>query len=100
MRITTSGQSVSTEKIRPGHQSVQRAINIRSEWPSPQQPAYAYFGDKKYQEPSLRSGKRCRWIRRSLSTAAQEAIDSPGWLVGDRGRFYFLLAKSFAKRVT
>src|SRR5215469_5853074 len=77
----------------------QKALNIRSDMAVLYSNlGYAYFGDKKYQE-SIAAFRQALAIDPKLfenngSRAGSMLQDRS---VGDRGRFYFLLAKSFAE---
>jgi Flp pilus assembly protein TadD len=77
----------------------QRAIHIRKDMPVLYSNlAYAYFEDKKY-EQSLESFRQAltldpKFFEQSGSRAGSVLQDRS---VDDRGRFYFLLAKSFAE---
>jgi len=77
----------------------QKAINLRKDMPVLYSNlAYAYFGDKKY-EQSLASFRQAltldpAFFEQSGSRTGSVLQDRS---VDDRGRFYFLLAKSFAE---
>lgn len=77
----------------------QKAINIRSDMPVLHSNlAYAYFGDKKY-EQAIASFRQAlaldpQFFDHNTSKNGSVLQDRS---VGDRGRFYFLLAKSFAE---
>jgi tetratricopeptide (TPR) repeat protein len=77
----------------------QRAINIRKDMPVLYSNlAYAYFEDKKY-EDSLKSFREAlaldpKFFEQNGSRAGSILQDRT---VDDRGRFYFMLAKSFAE---
>src|SRR6267154_392002 len=77
----------------------QRAINIRSDMAVLHSNlAYAYFGDKKYQE-AISSFRQALSLDPQLFEHSSSRSGSilQDRSVGDRGRFYFLLAKSFAE---
>jgi tetratricopeptide (TPR) repeat protein len=77
----------------------QRAINIRSDMAVLHSNlAYAYFGDKKYQE-AISSFRQALALDPQLFEHSSSRSGSilQDRSVGDRGRFYFLLAKSFAE---
>ncbi|HEV1993813.1 MAG TPA: tetratricopeptide repeat protein [Candidatus Acidoferrum sp.] len=77
----------------------QRAINIRSDMAVLYSNlAYAYFGDKKYQE-AISSFRQALALDPQLFEHSSSRSGSilQDRSVGDRGRFYFLLAKSFAE---
>jgi tetratricopeptide (TPR) repeat protein len=77
----------------------QRAINIRSDMAVLHSNlAYAYFGDKKYQE-AISSFRQALVLDPQLFEHSSSRSGSilQDRSVGDRGRFYFLLAKSFAE---
>jgi tetratricopeptide (TPR) repeat protein len=77
----------------------QKAINIRSDMAVLYSNlAYAYFGDKKYQE-AISSFRQALAIDPQLFEHSSSRSGSilQDRSVGDRGRFYFLLAKSFAE---
>jgi tetratricopeptide (TPR) repeat protein len=77
----------------------QRAINIRSDMAVLHSNlAYAYFGDKKYQE-AISSFRQALVLDPQLFDHSSSRSGSilQDRTVGDRGRFYFLLAKSFAE---
>src|SRR5438034_11037472 len=59
---------------------------------------YAYFGDKKYQE-AISSFRQALALDPQLfeHTSSRSGSILQDRSVGDRGRFYFLLAKSFAE---
>jgi len=77
----------------------QKAINLRKDMPVLYSNlAYAYFGDKKY-EQSLASFRQAltldpHFFEQNGSRAGSVLQDRS---VDDRGRFYFMLAKSFAE---
>lgn len=77
----------------------QKAINLRKDMPVLYSNlAYAYFGDKKY-EQSLASFRQAltldpKFFEQNGNRAGSVLQDRS---VDDRGRFYFLLAKSFAE---
>src|SRR5258708_17728828 len=76
----------------------QKAINIRSDMAVLYSNlAYAYFGDKKYQE-AISSFRQALSLDPQLFEHSSSRSGSilQDRSVGDRGRFYFLLAKSFA----
>jgi tetratricopeptide (TPR) repeat protein len=77
----------------------QKAIAIRSDMPVLYSNlAYAYFGDKKY-EQAIGSFRQALAMDPQLfehSTSRNGSLLQDR-TVGDRGRFYFLLAKSFAE---
>jgi tetratricopeptide (TPR) repeat protein len=77
----------------------QKAINIRSDMAVLHSNlAYAYFGDKKYQE-AISSFRQALALDPQLFEHSSSRSGSilQDRSVGDRGRFYFLLAKSFAE---
>jgi tetratricopeptide (TPR) repeat protein len=77
----------------------QKAINIRSDMAVLYSNlAYAYFGDKKYQE-AISSFRQALTMDPQLFEHSSSRSGSilQDRSVGDRGRFYFLLAKSFAE---
>jgi tetratricopeptide (TPR) repeat protein len=77
----------------------QKAIFIRSDMAVLHSNlAYAYFGDKKYQE-AISSFRQALTLDPQLFDHASSRSGSvlQDRSVGDRGRFYFLLAKSFAE---
>ncbi len=77
----------------------QKAINIRSDMAVLYSNlAYAYFGDKKYQE-AISSFRQALSLDPQLFEHSSSRSGSilQDRSVGDRGRFYFLLAKSFAE---
>ncbi|HUC53237.1 MAG TPA: tetratricopeptide repeat protein [Candidatus Cybelea sp.] len=77
----------------------QKAINIRSDMAVLYSNlAYAYFGDKKYQE-AISSFRQALALDPQLFEHSSSRSGSilQDRSVGDRGRFYFLLAKSFAE---
>jgi tetratricopeptide (TPR) repeat protein len=77
----------------------QKAINIRSDMAVLYSNlAYAYFGDKKYQD-AISSFRQALAIDPQLFEHSSSRSGSilQDRSVGDRGRFYFLLAKSFAE---
>jgi tetratricopeptide (TPR) repeat protein len=77
----------------------QKAINIRSDMAVLHSNlAYAYFGDKKYQE-AISSFRQALALDPQLfeHTSSRSGSVLQDRSVGDRGRFYFLLAKSFAE---
>jgi len=77
----------------------QKAINIRSDMAVLYSNlAYAYFGDKKYLE-AISSFRQALAIDPQLFEHSSSRSGSilQDRSVGDRGRFYFLLAKSFAE---
>jgi tetratricopeptide (TPR) repeat protein len=87
------------KKYAKAIKAYQKAIAIRGDMPILYSNlAYAYFGDKRYEE-AIAS------FRRALAMDPQlfdHNVSRNGSLlqdrsVGDRGRFYFLLAKSFAE---
>jgi tetratricopeptide (TPR) repeat protein len=76
-----------------------RAINIRSDMAVLYSNlAYAYFGDKKYQE-AISSFRQALALDPQLFEHSSSRSGSilQDRSVSDRGRFYFLLAKSFAE---
>ncbi len=77
----------------------QKAINIRSDMAVLHSNlGYAYFGDKKYQE-AISSFRQALALDPQLFEHSSSRSGSilQDRSVGDRGRFYFLLAKSFAE---
>jgi hypothetical protein len=78
----------------------QRAIHIRKDMPVLYSNlAYAYFEDKKYEE-SLASFRQASGAGSKILRAGQlRALGSvlQDRSIDDRGRFYFMLAKSFAE---
>src|SRR2546421_11052431 len=77
----------------------QKAINIRSDMAVLYSNlGYAYFGDKKYQE-AISSFRQALALDPQLfeHTSSRSGSILQDRSVGDRGRFYFLLAKSFAE---
>ena len=77
----------------------QKAINIRSDMAVLYSNlAYAYFGDKKYQE-AISSFRQALALDPQLfdHNSSRSGSILQDRSVGDRGRFYFLLAKSFAE---
>jgi tetratricopeptide (TPR) repeat protein len=77
----------------------QRAINIRADMAVLHSNlAYAYFGDKKYQE-AISSFRQALSLDPQLfeHNSSRSGSILQDRSVGDRGRFYFLLAKSFAE---
>jgi tetratricopeptide (TPR) repeat protein len=77
----------------------QKAITIRSDMAVLHSNlAYAYFGDKKYQE-AISSFRQALALDPQLFEHSSSRSGSilQDRSVGDRGRFYFLLAKSFAE---
>ncbi|SRR6266571_137360 len=77
----------------------QKAITIRSDMPVLYSNlAYAYFGDKKY-EQAIGSFRQALAMDPQLFEHSSSRNGSllQDRTVGDRGRFYFLLAKSFAE---
>jgi len=77
----------------------QKAINIRSDMAVLHSNlAYAYFGDKKYQE-AISSFRQALALDPQLfeHNSSRSGSILQDRSVGDRGRFYFLLAKSFAE---
>lgn len=77
----------------------QKAINIRGDMAVLYSNlAYAYFGDKKYQE-AISSFRQALALDPQLFEHSSSRSGSilQDRSVGDRGRFYFLLAKSFAE---
>src|SRR5438309_7098345 len=77
----------------------QKAINIRSDMAVLHSNlAYAYFGDKKYQE-AISSFRQALALDPQLfeHNSSRNGSILQDRSVGDRGRFYFLLAKSFAE---
>jgi tetratricopeptide (TPR) repeat protein len=77
----------------------QKAIFIRSDMAVLHSNlAYAYFGDKKYQE-AISSFRQALTLDPQLfeHTSSRSGSVLQDRSVGDRGRFYFLLAKSFAE---
>ncbi len=77
----------------------QKAINIRSDMAVLHSNlAYAYFGDKKY-EQAISSFRQALALDPQLfdHNSSRSGSILQDRSVGDRGRFYFLLAKSFAE---
>jgi len=77
----------------------QKAIDIRSDMAVLHSNlAYAYFGDKKY-EQAISSFRQALALDPQLfeHSASRSGSILQDRTVGDRGRFYFLLAKSFAE---
>jgi tetratricopeptide (TPR) repeat protein len=77
----------------------QKAINIRSDMAVLHSNlAYAYFGEKKYQE-AISSFRQALALDPQLfeHNSSKSGSILQDRSVGDRGRFYFLLAKSFAE---
>ncbi len=77
----------------------QKAINIRSDMAVLHSNlAYAYFGDKKY-EQAISSFRQALALDPQLfeHNSSRNGSILQDRSVGDRGRFYFLLAKSFAE---
>jgi len=77
----------------------QKAINIRSDMAVLHSNlAYAYFGDKKYLE-AISSFRQALVLDPQLfeHNSSRSGSILQDRSVGDRGRFYFLLAKSFAE---
>jgi tetratricopeptide (TPR) repeat protein len=77
----------------------QKAISIRSDMPVLYSNlAYAYFGDKKY-EQAIGSFRQAFAMDPHLfdHSSSRNGSVLQDRTVGDRGRFYFLLAKSFAE---
>jgi tetratricopeptide (TPR) repeat protein len=77
----------------------QKAINIRGDMAVLHSNlAYAYFGDKKYQE-AISSFRQALALDPQLfeHNGSRSGSILQDRSVGDRGRFYFLLAKSFAE---
>src|SRR5213594_4423859 len=77
----------------------QKAINIRSDMAVLYSNlGYAYFGDKKYQE-AISSFRQALALDPQLfeHNSSRNGSILQDRSVGDRGRFYFLLAKSFAE---
>jgi tetratricopeptide (TPR) repeat protein len=77
----------------------QKAINIRNDMAVLHSNlAYAYFGDKKYQE-AISSFRQALALDPQLfeHNSSRSGSILQDRTVGDRGRFYFLLAKSFAE---
>jgi tetratricopeptide (TPR) repeat protein len=77
----------------------QKAINIRSDMAVLHSNlAYAYFGDKKYRE-AISSFRQALALDPQLfeHNSSRSGSILQDRSVGDRGRFYFLLAKSFAE---
>jgi tetratricopeptide (TPR) repeat protein len=87
------------KKFSRAIKAYQRAINIRSDMAVLHSNlAYAYFGDKKYQE-AISSFRQALSLDPQLFDHSSSRSGSilQDRSVGDRGRFYFLLAKSFAE---
>jgi tetratricopeptide (TPR) repeat protein len=77
----------------------QKAINIRGDMAVLHSNlAYAYFGDKKYQQ-AISSFRQALALDPQLfeHNSSRSGSILQDRSVGDRGRFYFLLAKSFAE---
>src|SRR6266403_2406368 len=87
------------KKFSRAIKAYQRAINIRSDMAVLHSNlAYAYFGDKKYQE-AISSFRQALSLDPQLFEHSSSRSGSilQDRSVGDRGRFYFLLATSFAE---
>src|SRR5467141_4300528 len=87
------------KKFGKAIKAYQKAINIRSDMAVLYSNlAYAYFGDKKYEQAisSFRQAMALdpQFFEHNSSRNGSLLQDRS---VGDRGRFYFLLAKSFAE---
>src|SRR4029077_10316486 len=87
------------KKFGKAIKAYQKAINIRGDMAVLHSNlAYAYFGDKKYQE-AISSFRQALSLDPQLlqHNGSRSGSIPPDRSVGDRGRFYFLLAKSFAE---
>ena len=87
------------KKFGKAIKAYQKAINIRSDMAVLYSNlAYAYFGDKKYQE-AISSFRQALALDPQLfeHNSSRSGSILQDRSVGDRGRFYFLLAKSFAE---
>ncbi len=87
------------KKFGKAIKAYQRAINIRSDMAVLHSNlAYAYFGDKKYLE-AISSFRQALVLDPQLfeHNSSRSGSILQDRSVGDRGRFYFLLAKSFAE---
>src|SRR5205814_893718 len=87
------------KKFGKAIRAYQKAINIRSDMAVLYSNlGYAYFGDKKYQE-AISSFRQALALDPQLfgHTSSRSGSILQDRSVGDRGRFYFLLAKSFAE---
>ena len=87
------------KKFGKAIKAYQKAINIRSDMAVLYSNlAYAYFGDKKYQE-AISSSRQALALDPQLfeHNSSRSGSILQDRSVGDRGRFYFLLAKSFAE---
>src|SRR5213076_470328 len=87
------------KKFGKAIKAYQKAINIRSDMAVLHSNlAYAYFGDKKYQE-AISSFRQALALDPQLfeHNSSRNGSILQDRSVGDRGRFYFLLAKSFAE---
>src|ERR1700756_1785905 len=87
------------KKFGKAIKAYQKAINIRGDMAVLHSNlAYAYFGDKKYQE-AISSFRQALALDPQLfeHNSSRSGSILQDRSVGDRGRFYFLLAKSFAE---
>jgi tetratricopeptide (TPR) repeat protein len=87
------------KKFGKAIKAYQKAINIRGDMAVLHSNlAYAYFGDKKYQE-AISSFREALSLDPQLfeHNGSRSGSILQDRSVGDRGRFYFLLAKSFAE---
>lgn len=87
------------KKFGKAIKAYQKAISIRSDMPILySNMAYAYFGDKKY-EQAIASFRQALALDPQLFDHNNSRNGSvlQDRTVGDRGRFYFLLAKSYAE---
>src|SRR5437899_3390828 len=87
------------KKYSKAIKAYQKAINIRTDMAVLYSNlGYAYFGDKKYQE-AISSFRQALALDPQLfeHTSSRSGSILQDRSVGDRGRFYFLLAKSFAE---
>ena len=87
------------KKFGKAIKAYQKAINIRGDMAVLHSNlAYAYFGDKKYQE-AISSFRQALSLDPQLfeHNSSRSGSILQDRSVGDRGRFYFLLAKSFAE---
>ena len=87
------------KKFGKAIKAYQKAINIRGDMAVLHSNlAYAYFGDRKYQE-AISSFRQALSLDPQLfeHNSSRSGSILQDRSVGDRGRFYFLLAKSFAE---
>jgi tetratricopeptide (TPR) repeat protein len=87
------------KKFGKAIKAYQKAINIRGDMAVLHSNlAYAYFGEKKYQE-AISSFRQALSLDPQLfeHNSSRSGSILQDRSVGDRGRFYFLLAKSFAE---